>query len=753
MKNKHYARLSILSLALLAVTAQAQSLPSGEDGTKVGNGAVAKAPSDVAIGSEAEAYRDPFYEVDEDGTVIVYSAGNTAVGSSSKAIGELNTAVGNGTTATGKYNTAVGVASVAEGERNFSAGLSAYTNGTNNTAVGSQATAEGESSISIGTMSYSNGVGAQAMGGWSEAEGDASTAVGYMSRAKGIQSTATGHNAQALEVISTAVGANAIVTAWGASAFGTGAGAHGKGCTALGASSVCFEENTVSVGQYAQQRRIVNVADGINDNEAANYGQLRQLGTVIGGGFGFDGGTFYAPRWNFQDGSSHTDITSVFENLDGRLHNVENNSGTGGKDGASAYEVAQNNGYAGSEADWLVSLKGEKGDRGDAGAQGVGGLNGADGRDGVDGINGRDGVDGIAGGTGRDGVDGTNGRDGVNGTNGRDGVDGLAGMDGQDGATGSSAYELAVKNGFQGNESSWLDSLKGLDGANGAGGSENPYIAINDDPTYGQNKAAEATGDNAMAMGNGAKAVSTKNVGAMAVGSKAYADGHNTTATGAESVAQGDFATATGSGAIATANAATASGANSRATEDGSTAVGTGASATAKGATAVGNVASAEHENSVAVGTGTVTSEANQVAVGNRKISQVAPGRIAKSSTDAINGSQLYDLNNEWNDKWSKTNDRINGLEGRMKQFDKKLHGVCAMQQANAQVAMSTSAIHGENRNRVGVGIGGCGGQAAIAAGYTRDVTTSRGSPSAFSIGISSSEAGTAVGAGWSIGW
>lgn len=324
---------------------------------------------------------------------------------------------------------------------------------------------------------------------------------------------------------------------------------------------------------------------------------------------------------------------------------------------------------------------------------------------------------------------------------------------GTSGSNGASAYELAVKNGFQGNENAWLDSLRGLDGANAVGGSENPYIAINDDTTYDQNRPAEATGTNAIAAGNGARAVTKNYVGATAVGANSYAEGDQTTATGSDTIANGDFATATGSGAIATANAATASGANSRATEDGSTAVGTGASATAKGATAVGNVASAEHENSVAVGTGTVTSEANQVAVGNRKISQVAPGRIAKNSTDAINGSQLYDLNNEWNDKWSKTNDRISGMEGRMKQFDKKLHGVCAMQQANAQVAMSTAAIHGENRNRFGVGIGGCGGQAAFAAGYTRDVTTSRGSPSAFSVGISSSEAGTAVGAGWSIGW
>ena len=42
-------------------------------------------------------------------------------------------------------------------------------------------------------------------------------------------------------------------------------------------------------------------------------------------------------------------------------------NGVDGKDGKSAYQIAVAQGFAGSEADWLASLKGEKGDKGDAG--------------------------------------------------------------------------------------------------------------------------------------------------------------------------------------------------------------------------------------------------------------------------------------------------------------------------------------------------------------------------------------------------
>ena len=44
--------------------------------------------------------------------------------------------------------------------------------------------------------------------------------------------------------------------------------------------------------------------------------------------------------------------------------------GDTGADGASAYQLAVNGGFTGTEAEWLTSLKGDKGDQGDTGAAG-----------------------------------------------------------------------------------------------------------------------------------------------------------------------------------------------------------------------------------------------------------------------------------------------------------------------------------------------------------------------------------------------
>ena len=79
----------------------------------------------------------------------------------------------------------------------------------------------------------------------------------------------------------------------------------------------------------------------------------------------------------------------------------EMQTGANGKDGRSAYEIAIENGFVGTVAEWLESLKGR---------------NGIDGKDGLPGKDGKDGADGLPG------KDGTNGKDGKDGRNGKDGV-------------------------------------------------------------------------------------------------------------------------------------------------------------------------------------------------------------------------------------------------------------------------------------------------------------------------------------------
>lgn len=68
-----------------------------------------------------------------------------------------------------------------------------------------------------------------------------------------------------------------------------------------------------------------------------------------------------------------------------------------GQDGESAYQIAVDHGYVGSEEQWLASLKGAKGDKGDTGATGPAGATGATGAQGPQGPQGPQGEKGDPG--------------------------------------------------------------------------------------------------------------------------------------------------------------------------------------------------------------------------------------------------------------------------------------------------------------------------------------------------------------------
>lgn len=75
------------------------------------------------------------------------------------------------------------------------------------------------------------------------------------------------------------VGANASTTADYATALGASARATADNAVALGQASVADQAFTVSVGRNDFQRRIVNVAEGIDDNDAVT---VRQLNNALG---------------------------------------------------------------------------------------------------------------------------------------------------------------------------------------------------------------------------------------------------------------------------------------------------------------------------------------------------------------------------------------------------------------------------------------------------------------------------------------
>lgn len=115
--------------------------------------------------------------------------------------------------------------------------------------------------------------------------------------------------------------------------------------------------------------------------------------------------------------------------------------------GQDLYDRAKKElGYTGTFGEFLASFKGERGADGLPGAKGDTGATGANG---LTGVKGERGADGAVGATGAKGDTGERGQDGENG---------------------KSAYEIAVVNGYVGNEEQWLASLKGRDGSPGRDG-------------------------------------------------------------------------------------------------------------------------------------------------------------------------------------------------------------------------------------------------------------------------------------------
>ena len=104
--------------------------------------------------------------------------------------------------------------------------------------------------------------------------------------------------------------------------------------------------------------------------------------------------------------------TQLLQKIGEVQHGKDGADGKDGKDGLSAYELAVQNGFTGTLAEWLAFLKGK---------------------------------------------DGENGVDGKNGVNGSDG---------------KSTYIIAMEHGFVGTETEWLESLRGADGKDGLPGKD-----------------------------------------------------------------------------------------------------------------------------------------------------------------------------------------------------------------------------------------------------------------------------------------
>ena len=234
------------------------------------------------------------------------------------------------------------------------------------------------------------------------------------------------------------------------------------------------------------------------------------------------------------------------------------------------------------------------------------------------------------------------------------------------------ATKVASLNGFALGNTSWA----GYDEAGN-------YIGADNDQAFGTN--ARAWGGSSMAFGNDAKAAAG---GAVAMGNGSQARGKWAVAIGNNAQAKGEGSRALGVNSYAVGLNSIAMGWESNAREDSSLAIGTYSDSVQKNSIAIGNraVSYAEdsvtlgrnttvnknHNRSVALGTNSATADTHStpnqlvnglwyknlaggtadstVSIGNdtvkRTITNVAAGRMNSSSTDAINGSQLYAVAN-----------------------------------------------------------------------------------------------------------
>ena len=181
-----------------------------------------------------------------------------------------------------------------------------------------------------------------------------------------------------------------------------------------------------------------------------------------------------------------------------------------------------------------------------------------------------------------------------------------------------------------------------------------------------------ASGDKSVAIGDHSTAAGGNSI---SIGGSAVTDKMGSVAVGNNALALGDYSTALGIQSKALGGVSTAIGDSAKASESWTTALGGVAFATATNAVAVGGKSVASHANSVALGFKSETKDAtavNEATVGKltysgfagnkpqavvsvgtegaeRQIVNVAAGQINATSTDAINGSQLYSVQDNLN--------------------------------------------------------------------------------------------------------
>ncbi|OFL94694.1 hypothetical protein HMPREF2726_10595, partial [Neisseria sp. HMSC074B07] len=523
----------------------------------------------------------------------------------------------------------------ATGENAIAAGPEAKAAASNAVAIGSKATVEaaagsdfainglttGEGSVAVGALSKASGKNATAIGQQANAYGQNSFAGGQDTKASGKSSVAVGDGSRATDDSTTAVGPYAKAEKAGASAFGFNANAQAIGSVAVGRQAQALNLNAVSVGNESKAKGEDTVAIG----NGADAVQNRAM--AIG-------------KKAFANGAD-TIAFGAATKADQRYAIAIGSGNNAWKEDSIALGRAANADGAASLALGLSSHTRE------ANAIALGNNANADDTNSI-----------------------------AIGTNSKAAQAAAV-------AIGNNATALKYSAVVIGEDARSNNSRSVVIGYNAS--ATNTEIPGSGQPDYNQTIAigsyANAWGDQSTAIGNN---VDAKGNSSIAIG----ADDWDTVAvktvdgTGGKTVKEvyqdytGDVMV-TGSYTHTTSSeAAVAIGTKSQAIGQLSTAFGTGTIAEGVASAAFGMGAKATKGNSVAIGAGSTTTtdaiEVNEATVNNlkysgfaggnritsgdqvsfgssgyeRQLKNVAPGEISSTSTDAINGSQLYAVQN-----------------------------------------------------------------------------------------------------------
>ena len=230
----------------LAMGPNAQA--SALSATAVGNTSKASGDRSIALGQAASALSRDDTAIGAGATTLVGNGWATAVGIGTQAHGVATLASGYLAKAHGERTTALGAEALASVEFATAIGAKANATGESAIALGKQANASAGTAIARGKESKATHGGAVALGNKAESTNNQAVAIGEEAKASGQQGSALGYKSQASGMSSTALGLNSV--------------ASGGGSTAIGADSKATDSQTIAIGQSSTAAGLFDVSIG-----------------------------------------------------------------------------------------------------------------------------------------------------------------------------------------------------------------------------------------------------------------------------------------------------------------------------------------------------------------------------------------------------------------------------------------------------------------------------------------------------------